>query len=147
MGSQIACPAGVGAESPTPNPIRSPVPQLPQTMMSALPRFLLAAFVAMSPARAIADATDPYLWLEDIEGERALDWVRTQNALSQAQLEADSRFAAMHAEARAILTSKERIAYGEIHAGHVYNFWQDETAVRGIWRRAEIGRASCRERV
>ena len=23
---------------------------------------------------------DPYLWLEDIEGSRALDWVEAQNA-------------------------------------------------------------------
>jgi crotonobetainyl-CoA:carnitine CoA-transferase CaiB-like acyl-CoA transferase len=37
---------------------------------------------------------DPYLWLEDVEGERALSWVREQNAQSLAQLESDPRFAA-----------------------------------------------------
>ncbi len=99
-------------------------------------RLLLTLLLAA--AQAGADTTDPHLWLEDIEGEHALDWVREQNALSQAALEADPRFAPMHAEAKAILTSEERIAYGEIHAGHVYNFWQDETAVRGIWRRADV---------
>ena len=99
---------------------------------------LLVLFLSASAALAGDDTIDPHLWLEDIEGEKALDWVRDQNARSQKELEADPRFAPMHAEARAILTSKERIAYGEIHAGHVYNFWQDETAVRGIWRRADV---------
>ena len=99
---------------------------------------ILQTLLLFAAFQAAADATDPHLWLEDIEGERALNWVREQNAQSQAELEADPRFAAMHAEAKAILTSKERIAYGEIHAGYVYNFWQDETAVRGLWRRADI---------
>ncbi|MBI1732246.1 MAG: S9 family peptidase [Gammaproteobacteria bacterium] len=100
--------------------------------------FLLTLLFAGTAAHADDDATDPFLWLEEIEGERALDWVRAQNAHSQAALQADPRFPAMHAEARAILTSKERIAYGEIHAGHVYNYWQDDQAVRGLWRRADL---------
>lgn len=99
---------------------------------------LCALLLAAPVAQAGDGADDPHLWLEEIEGERALDWVREQNARAQAELEADPRFAPMHAEAKAILTSRERIAYGEIHAGHVYNFWQDETAVRGIWQRADI---------
>ena len=33
-------------------------------------------------AFATSDATDPYLWLEEVEGERALAWVREQNARS-----------------------------------------------------------------
>jgi prolyl oligopeptidase len=106
--------------------------------MSAIRHTLLAALTAVLPPYAAGDFPDPHLWLEDIDGERALDWVRAQNAKSQAELEADPRFAAMHAEARAILNSKERIAYGEIHAGHVYNFWQDDAAVRGVWRRADV---------
>jgi prolyl oligopeptidase len=100
--------------------------------------FALLLLAAAAAAQAGDDVADPNLWLEDIEGGKALDWVRQQNAHSQSELEADPRFAPMHAEAKAILTSEERIAYGEIHAGHVYNFWQDETSVRGIWRRADV---------
>lgn len=98
---------------------------------------LLCVLVLQAPANA-GGTTDPHLWLEDIEGEKALDWVRAQNAKSQAELEVDPRFAPMRAEALAILNSKERIPYGEIHAGFVYNFWQDDTAVRGLWRRADV---------
>ena len=44
----------------------------------------------------------------------------------------------MRAEARAILTSPSRIPTGTIHDGDVYNFWQDQVHVRGIWRRASV---------
>jgi prolyl oligopeptidase len=101
--------------------------------------FLLAALIA---CEAIGPATraddDPHLWLEDIEGQKALDWVREQNARSTGELTADPRFPLLFEEAKTILTSKERIPQGEIHGGHVYNFWQDDTAVRGVWRRADV---------
>ncbi|MBY0421179.1 MAG: prolyl oligopeptidase family serine peptidase [Parvularculaceae bacterium] len=81
---------------------------------------------------------DPHLWLEDVEGAKALDWVRAENARSLALLESDPRFQPMKADALSILTSKARIPYGAIGAGHVWNFWQDDKAVRGIWRRADV---------
>ena len=37
-----------------------------------------------------------------------------------------------------IATSQERIPYGSIRKGHVYNFWQDETHERGLWRRTTL---------
>ena len=36
-----------------------------------------------------AAAQDPYLWLEDVEGDAALTWVRGQNERSLAELQAD----------------------------------------------------------
>ena len=35
---------------------------------------------------------DPYLWLEDILGEKSLNWVRAENARTLGVLEADPRF-------------------------------------------------------
>ncbi len=32
-------------------------------------------------------AEDPFLWLEEVEGDAALDWVRAQNERSAARLE------------------------------------------------------------
>jgi prolyl oligopeptidase len=81
---------------------------------------------------------DEFQWLEEIEGKKQLDWVRGENARSLAELEADPRYAGMYEDALSILTSKSRIPYGSIHNGKVYNFWQDETAVRGLWRRASV---------
>ena len=87
---------------------------------------------------AAQDSDDPFLWLEDVEGDAALDWVRARNAESLAELEADPNFAPMYEEAKAILTSTARIPDGQIHNGAVYNFWQDDAHVRGVWRRASV---------
>jgi prolyl oligopeptidase len=83
-------------------------------------------------------ADDPYLWLEEIEGDRALAWVREQNARSLAVLEGDPRYAQLHADALALATSRDRLPTGDLRDGYYYNFWQDETHVRGIWRRSPL---------
>ena len=82
--------------------------------------------------------TDPYLWLEEVEGEEALKWVHEQNARSLPVLENDPRFSEVEAEAAAILNAKDRIPLGRIKGGYLYNFWQDETNVRGVLRRATL---------
>ena len=97
----------------------------------------LAFAAAALMANANAD-DDPYLWLEEVESERALDWVRGQNDRSLAILENDPRFEGLHQDALSILNSKERLALGVIRNNQVYNFWQDENHVRGVWRRADI---------
>src|SRR5262245_59964503 len=101
---------------------------------------LAAAAVLLSSCASFPKMTnnDPYLWLEDIEGARALDWVNKQNARSLAALQADPRYAPAEAQALAILNSKDRLPLGSIRDGYLYNFWQDETHVRGIWRRAPL---------
>ena len=103
-------------------------------------RFAVAVLASLTLSAVVrADApADPYAWLEDIEAPQALDWARAETGRSLAVLESDPRFAPMRAEALSILTSPSRIPTGSIHAGHVYNFWQDETHVRGLWRRADL---------
>ena len=90
------------------------------------------------PQVSEATAEDPYLWLEEVEGEAALDWVRNQNDRSLKELKADPDYAGYEAAAIEALTSAERIPYGSIRDGMVYNFWQDETHVRGLWRRTTL---------
>ena len=82
--------------------------------------------------------TDPLLWLEEVEGEAALSWVRQQNERSLAFLQKQDTYAANSAQALDIATSQERIPYGVIRDDKVYNFWQDEIHVRGLWRRTAI---------
>ncbi len=95
------------------------------------------AAVLLATAQA-QPAEDPFLYLEEIEGAKALDWARAENARTLPILESDPRFASMRDEARAILTSPARIPAGSIHNGAVYNFWQDEAHVRGLWRRSSV---------
>jgi len=91
-----------------------------------------------TPTEASMTSEDPYLWLEEIEGERALAWVREQNARSLAVLEGDPRFAQLHADALALANNRDRLPLGAVRVGYYYNFWQDETHVRGIWRRSPL---------
>jgi len=83
-------------------------------------------------------AADPYLWMEEVEGADALEWVRAQNERTLAELQADPRYAGFEAAALEVLTSDDRIPYGTIRDGFVYNFWQDEDHVRGLWRRTPL---------
>jgi prolyl oligopeptidase len=100
---------------------------------------LLAALTGSCTTMTTATSdNDPYLWLEEVEGERALAWVREQNAQSLAQLESDPRFASLQADALAIATSQDRLATGAVRDGYLYNFWQDATHVRGVWRRSPL---------
>ncbi len=87
---------------------------------------------------AVADDTDPYIWLEEVESEQALDWVRARNAESLEVIEGDARFEPFRAQALEILTAEDRIPYGVYRGGHVYNFWQDKTHVRGLLRRTSL---------
>ncbi|MCB1996444.1 MAG: S9 family peptidase, partial [Rhodoferax sp.] len=81
---------------------------------------------------------DPYLWLEDVTGERALAWVRERNAETRKVLEAEPGFAANRDRIRAILDSKEKIPAVNRRGDWLYNLWQDERQPRGLWRRTTL---------
>jgi prolyl oligopeptidase len=87
------------------------------------------------PADHPADASDPYLWLEQIETPEALSWVKAHNEKSLALLTGDARYAAIHDEIHSILVAKDRIPTPIYQGGWVYNFWQDSDHVKGLWRR------------
>ena len=52
------------------------------------------------------NSADPYLWLEDVTGERAMEWVKGQNAISTRELAGTADFAAMRGRLLAIMNSK-----------------------------------------
>ena len=93
----------------------------------------LTASAAPKPVAALP--ADPYIWLEQMEGDRALEWVNKENARSLAVLKGDPRFEPMHQDALKIVNATDRIAFPSLIGHGVYNFWQDPTNVRGLWRR------------
>jgi prolyl oligopeptidase len=84
------------------------------------------------------EATDPYLWLEDIDSSRSLDWVRERNSIARRELEKNHSFAAMNQRLLAVYDSESRIPYVGKRGEFYYNFWRDKTHVRGIWRRTTL---------
>ena len=99
----------------------------------------VAAAAVLAPCLALAgEETDPFQWLEEIDGPKPMAWVREQNARTVRELERASAYAPTYAKALEILDSKERIAYPDLMGSMVYNFWQDPEHVRGIWRRTPL---------
>ena len=81
---------------------------------------------------------DPWQWLEDVGGDKALSWVRERNKVSQAALEADPTFEKLRADLLAILDSDARIPGVSKRGEFYYNFWRDKKNPRGIWRRTTL---------
>jgi prolyl oligopeptidase len=86
----------------------------------------------------VSAAEDPYLWLENVSGQEALEWVRSKNAVSQARLEGSPGFGKLRDDLLAILDSKERIPSVAKHGDFYYNFWRDDKNERGLWRRTTL---------
>ncbi|NOZ41910.1 MAG: S9 family peptidase, partial [Alphaproteobacteria bacterium] len=102
---------------------------------------LSAAFVSYSSAENFGEKYDhSLLWLEKVNGKRALKWVRKQNQQTLRELTADPLYTRFKKQAYAILTAPNRITYGTLRSGYVYNFWRDKDHVRGIWRRTTVAR-------
>ncbi|HEY7236319.1 MAG TPA: prolyl oligopeptidase family serine peptidase [Gemmatimonadaceae bacterium] len=100
--------------------------------------FLAHAAQGQQQASSASRSTDAYLWLEEQTGDRAMAWVRSENAKTSAVLEKDPRFARLYGDALMIAQSNDRIPYARFLGGQLYNFWQDGAHVRGIWRRTTL---------
>jgi prolyl oligopeptidase len=81
---------------------------------------------------------DPYLWLEDVTGETALEWVRERNAEAIDELTRAPRFGELRDEIREVLDADDRIPYVRRRDAYLYNFWQDAANPRGLWRRTSL---------
>jgi len=95
----------------------------------------LAGFTATSLAWA---EEDPYLWLEGVDDEKALDWVRANNKSGADQLKANPLFEELYAEAKAVLNSSSRLPNVYQQGDWLYNFWRDGKNPRGIFRRTSL---------
>ncbi|HEY2070312.1 MAG TPA: prolyl oligopeptidase family serine peptidase [Rhizomicrobium sp.] len=84
------------------------------------------------------ETNDPYLWLEDIHGAKSMAWVAAQNAKSRGVLEADPDYQKNYDSVLKVLDATDRIPYGAIDHDSVFNFWQDASHPKGIWRRTSI---------
>ncbi len=81
---------------------------------------------------------DQFRWLEEVEGESALKWVREQNESVLAKAEGSPGYDQLFKDLREVFDDSERIAFPRIHGDAVYNFWQDADGPRGRMRRASL---------
>lgn len=92
-------------------------------------------------ARPTPDAPDddPWLWLEDIEGARAVAWVAAQNQATLARF-GGPVFEADRDALAAIFDRPDNIPFVRRRGGLLYNVWRDAEHPRGLWRRTTLDR-------
>src|SRR2546425_1883183 len=110
---------------------RAAVGLLSLLAISSLTRVPIAAQQPAPPQQP----TDSFVWLEDVEGQRSMEWVNAKNAATIAALTRSPLYQAFYDRIKHILDSKDKIAYPEIIGNSLYNFWKDAEHERGIWRR------------
>lgn len=93
---------------------------------------LLSLMVVSTMAQA---EQDPYLWLEDVHGEQAMEWVAQQNEIAEQQLAQSELYQHLFDQTLAVLDSNDRIDFPSRQGNYLYNFWRDATNQRGLYRR------------
>ena len=99
---------------------------------------VIAGITTLAGGQTPPEGPDKYVWLEDVSGARAMDWVKAENERSAKELESDPRFPALEAAEVKILESPERLPVPAINGSEVYNTWQDADHVHGILRRTSL---------
>lgn len=84
------------------------------------------------------DPADPHLWLEEVAGEKPLEWVRERNAKCVAALAGGDDFKQLESRILSILDSKEKIPFVTKIGDRFYNFWRDAKNPKGVWRRTTL---------
>ena len=99
----------------------------------------------LSRGHELRSSEDPHLWLEEVEGEAALEWCKEQNMRAVATI-GDPHASDSYSKILAIADSKDKIPHvgriggrtGDEEAAVYYNFWQDADNMRGVWRRTSL---------
>ena len=104
----------------------------------AAARRIVALILLGTYAMTQANEDDPYIWLEQVDGDRALAWVEARNLEVRKALAQGKSFEASERRLLAIFNSSDRIPYISKAGPHYYNFWQDAEHPRGLWRRTTL---------
>ena len=79
--------------------------------------------------------SDPHRWLEDVDGDAALGWVRNWNRRTEAEWFTAPLFERLRADTLEVLEADDRIDVPTRHGARVHNFWTDASHRRGLLRR------------
>ena len=87
------------------------------------------------PQAAVAGEEDPYIWLEEIQGERALAQAEEWTRRTETDLSRMAGFQQWRDRALAILNDERQITLPDAVMGRfVTNLWRDAENPRGLWR-------------
>ncbi len=118
------------------SPVPIAKPSVPAILLAV--SLLATGIPGLAPAAQAAQAAqqeDAYIWLEEVEGERALGWAVERSEATLSEFEALPVFGELESAALEVLASSDRIAYPSIRGNHIYNYWSDADQPRGVYRR------------
>ncbi len=98
----------------------------------------LSAVAGTIPAQEPALSNDPYAWLEDVTGDKPMQWVKSENARTEAEIASTPEFKQLEGRILAMLDSDAKIPGVEKIGDYYYNFWKDKNHERGLWRRTTL---------
>ncbi len=81
---------------------------------------------------------DNFVWLEEVEGKKAVDWVESKNKSTETWAQAHKDFDPLRKSLEEILTDKDRLVLPTLKNGFCYNFWTDEKNIKGRLRRCSV---------
>jgi len=81
---------------------------------------------------------DSFLWLENVDDSKSLEWVEKWNDKTLKVLTPQPGYKEAYEKSLEIYNSTDRIASPAIYGNLIYNFWQDKEHPRGIWRRTSM---------
>ena len=89
---------------------------------------------------------DKFLWLEEINEAKAIDWVTEENHITENHLTSTKYYDSLFAEAKECLSDKDKVEWIHLVGDMVYNIWKDEENQLGLFRRMPLERYLAKEK-
>ncbi|WP_189402770.1 prolyl oligopeptidase family serine peptidase [Arenicella chitinivorans] len=108
--------------------------------ISALVRAVVASalLVVYTASSVSANEADPYVWLEEIQGDKALDWVQAQNKTSQVKLGKHPLYDQIYADALDALTRTDKLPEITQRGDWIYYLSKSTEHPRGVLQRSPL---------
>ena len=87
---------------------------------------------------ALESGEDPHLWLEEIDGDKALAWVAETNKATDETLASDPLYKEIYQDVLNALDSKDKLPNISLMGEWIYNLHKDATNPRGLYRRTTL---------
>lgn len=105
--------------------------------MTKVPK-LFSLLLLITACQSSPKASDSDLWLEEINSPRALEYVKNASSQTLSYLKSSKRYDETYQESAQILNTPDKLLSIKIVNGKVYNFWETENNLKGIWRRTSL---------
>ncbi|GAA4810180.1 prolyl oligopeptidase [Marinicella pacifica] len=89
-------------------------------------------------AEPTESSVDPFIWLEDIDSTRAMDWVKDHNRTTAEDYKSKPIYDELYQQALTTLNNQSRIPEVSRQGDWLYNYWKDDAHPRGLYRRARV---------